>query len=153
MTYKDEYEVGRLIAAGESSRRIEDLFDGPVRISHHLHPPTLRPFGVGKIRLGPWIRPLMGLLYRFRRLRGTALDPFRGTSCRRLERELIPWYEGVLEELLEALRRGAPLEAILAVAEAPDGIRGFEHVKEESARRVRDRVRSELEELRKPVRG
>ena len=153
MTFKDEYEVARLIAAGESSRRIEDLFDGPVRISHHLHPPTLRPFGVGKIRLGPWIRPLMGLLYRFRRIRGTALDPFRGTSCRRLERELISWYEGVLEELLQALRRGVPLEAILAVAEAPDGIRGFEHVKEESARRVRDQVRSELEELRKPVRG
>ena len=148
MTYKDEYEVARLIAEGESSRRIEDLFDGPVRVSRHLHPPTLRPFGVGKIRLGPWIRPLMGLLYRVRGLRGTALDPFRRTACRRLERELIPWYEGVLDELLESLGRGAPLEKVLSAAEAPDRIRGFEHVKEASARQVRDQVRVEIEELR-----
>ena len=148
MTYKDEYEVARLIAEGESSGRIEDLFDGPVRVSRHLHPPTLRPFGVGKVRIGPWIRPLMGLLYRFRGLRGTALDPFRRTSCRRLERELIPWYEAVLEELLESLRSGAPLEKVLSVAEAPDRIRGFEHVKEASARQVRDQVGVEIEQLR-----
>ncbi len=149
MTYKDEYEVARLISEGESSRRIEALFDGPVRVSHKLHPPTLRPFGLGKIRLGPWIRPLMGLLYRFRGLRGTALDPFRRTPCRRLERELIPWYEGVLEELLESLERGAGLDAILGIAAAPERIRGFEHVKEASARQVRDQVRAELEELAK----
>ena len=153
MTYKDEYEVGRLISEGESSRRIEDLFDGPVRVSRHLHPPTLRPFGVGKIRLGPWIRPLMGLLYRFRRLRGTALDPFRHTACRRLERELIPWYEGVLVELLDSLGRGVALEKVLSVAEAPDRIRGFEHVKDAAARQVRDQVRSELEKLRRTVKA
>ena len=153
MTYKDEYEVARLISEGESSRRIEELFDGPVRVSRHLHPPTLRPFGVGKIRLGPWIRPIMGLLYRFRRLRGTALDPFRRTPCRRLERDLIAWYEGVLEELLGSMEGGAGLETLLGIAEAPDRIRGFEHVKEEAARQVRAQVRAELEELGGTVRA
>ena len=81
-------------------------------------------------------------------VRDAALDPFRRTSCRRLERELIPWYEGVLEELLESLRSGAPLEKVLSVAEAPDRIRGFEHVKEASARQVRDQVGVEIEQLR-----
>lgn len=147
MSYKDEYEIGRLVAHGGGAAKIQQLFDGPVQVSHNLHPPVLRPFGVGKIRLGKWIRPFMGLLYRCRRLRGGRLDPFGRSSCRQLERELIGWYTEVVEQLLVAMKAGADEGALVKIAMMVDGIRGYEEVKEASARTVRARVQQALERL------
>jgi indolepyruvate ferredoxin oxidoreductase len=89
----------------------------------------------------------MSVLYRLRRLRGTRLDPFAWTSCRRLERELVPWYEEVVERLLLAMKAGADPATVRRIAAAPEEIRGFEHVKEASARQVRTRVQAELSTL------
>ena len=144
MSYKDEFEVARLATRGPSIDRIRGLFDGPVAVAHNLHPPTLRPFGVGKIRIGRWIRPLLGLLYRCRRVRGTTLDPFRYGSCRQLERELIGWYEGIVSRLVSATEAGKDEAMLIRVASAVDRIRGFEGVKEAAARRVRAEVEGEL---------
>ena len=140
MSYKDEFEVARLATQGPSIDRIRSLFDGPVNVAYNLQPPTLRALGVGKIRVGTWARPLLGLLYRCRRLRGTKLDPFRNNRCRRLERELIGWYEAVVIRLVAALEAGVQVSRLLGVATAVDRIRGFEAVKEDSARKVRAEV-------------
>lgn len=149
MAYKDEYEVGRLATRGASAARVRDLFDGPVRIAHNLHPPTLRPLGIGRIRVGPWARPLLALLYRMRGLRGRAWDPFGRTPCRRLERELVVWFEGIVDELAAAVREGADRELALQIAAAPERIRGFEQVKAASARQVRDELGPLLARLRR----
>ena len=61
--------------------------------------------------------------------RGTALDPFNRTEERKTERALPAAYETMLAEVLAAL---APHNHKLAVelAEIPEHIRGYGHVKE-----------------------
>jgi len=147
MSFKDEYEVARLATRGSGSQRVQDLFDGPVQVAHNLHPPILRPFGVGKIRLGGWIRPLLSLLYYCRGLRGSRFDPFGYSRCRRLERELIGWYEDVVGRLVTGIKAGADASQLLQIAVAVDRIRGFEEVKEASARVVQAEVERELTRL------
>lgn len=147
MSYKDEFEVARLASRGSGLDRIRDLFDGPVQIAHNLHPPTLRVVGVGRIRVGGWVRTLFRLLYRCRRWRGTRLDPFRHNPCRRLEAELIGWYEGVVSRLVAATAAGIDADVLMRITSAVERIRGFEEVKEASARTVRAEVDDQVDEL------
>ena len=152
MTYKDEYEVARLATQGGAEASLRALFDGPVRMARHLHPPALRAFGLGKLRVGSWGRPLLTLLYRLRGLRGGRLDPFAHTTCRRLERELVSWYETLVGELISAMGDGAAGDGadpalLVRIAAAADGIRGYEEVKEAAARRVRAEVDSLRQQL------
>ena len=57
----------------------------------------------GKIGFGKGLRPALVLLSRLKGLRGTAFDIFGRTEARRLERELIGWYCGLIEEVLPVL--------------------------------------------------
>jgi len=84
------------------------------------------------------------MLYGMRSLRGGAFDPFGRTSMRRAERELVEWYEGVVSALLGGLTKGNLGEAV-KVAELPDGIRGYEHVKLASADAVKSEAAERLE--------
>jgi indolepyruvate ferredoxin oxidoreductase len=96
--------------------------------------------------MGPWIEPALWLLARMRRLRGSALDPFGRAEVRRLERDLVGWYLGLLDRGLEALRpETAP--AVAELLSLPDGIRGYEGLKLESARRTRERAETLLKDL------
>ncbi|MEE2657849.1 MAG: indolepyruvate ferredoxin oxidoreductase family protein [Candidatus Latescibacterota bacterium] len=147
MAYKDEYEVARLASLAESKERIQALFDGPVRIGHKLHPPALRYFGFGKFSVGWWGTPLFALLRRLKGLRGTAFDVFGYTACRRLERELVPWFLAVVDELLEVL---APenFQRAVEIAEKAQEIRGYEGVKVMKAEQVRGEVEASLRVFR-----
>ena len=80
-------------------------------------------------------------------MRGTAFDLFGHTAARRLERELIGWYCGLIEEVLPALAEESYGLAV-EIAELPDGIRGYEHVKEASAVTAKQRAERLLTELR-----
>jgi indolepyruvate ferredoxin oxidoreductase len=150
MAYKDEYEIARLATKPSSLDKIRSQFDGAVSVSHHLHPPSLRRFGVGKIQLGPWFQVVFGTLKRLRWLRGTWADPFGRTRCRRLERELIAWYRSIVSESLSRLDLDT-YGLVTRIAESPDGIRGYEDVKVESAARTRAQVEDLLQELRRAV--
>lgn len=147
MAYKDEYEVARLHLEAGMTARAGAAFTGEVRIHYHLHPPLLRAAGLRrKLRLGRWIEPGLWLLARMRRLRGTPLDPFGHAEVRRLERRLIGWYQGAVDEALARL--GPESHAIAAeIAGLPDGIRGYERLKLEGARRAMERGDSLLREL------
>ena len=147
MAYKDEYEVARLHLAWGARRRAQAGFTGRLRIHYQLHPPLLRALGLRrKLRLGRWIEPALWLLARMRRLRGGALDPFGRAEVRRLERDLVGWYLGLLDRGLEELRpeTGPAVVELLAL---PDGIRGYEGLKLESARRARERAETLLKDL------
>jgi indolepyruvate ferredoxin oxidoreductase len=76
------------------------------------------------------------LLARFRKLRGTFFDPFGYASERRVERLLAAEYETTLRLILDRL---TPDNHRLAVglAQYPEKIRGFGHIKVEAARRAR----------------
>ncbi|MCZ6462694.1 MAG: indolepyruvate ferredoxin oxidoreductase family protein [Proteobacteria bacterium] len=131
MAYKDEYEVARLHLRGPYRRWLDRRAGrgGRARPTTWLHPPLLREWGLArKLRLGPWFEPVFQVLAALRFLRGTALDPFGRSEVRRVERELVVWYEDVLCELTERLRT-LGIEAATRIAGHAGAIRGYEAIK------------------------
>ena len=148
LAIKDEYEVARLHTDGAFRRELEQRYEGPWRLHYHLAPPLFarRDPATGrprKIRFGPWLGPLLGLVARLRRLRGSVFDPFGHTAERRLERRLIGEYEGALDA---ALARLTPQRHALIVelASLPAQIRGYGAVKTAAIERTALR-RAEIE--------
>ena len=90
------------------------------------------------------------VLARLRGLRGTAFDPFGYTKERRMERRLIADYEQMLAELLPALS-AANYYAAVALAEWPEEVRGFGHVKEASIGRMEERKEQGLAQFRREL--
>ncbi|MBW7860406.1 MAG: indolepyruvate ferredoxin oxidoreductase family protein [Rhodocyclaceae bacterium] len=134
LAYKDEYEVARLYTDSDFVRRVEESFEGDYRIVFHLAPPLLAErdpvSGEPKKRsYGPWMLKAMRLLARFRKLRGSALDPFARTADRKLDRRLIAEYEALIDELLASLDAGK-LETAVELASLPELIRGYGPVRE-----------------------
>ncbi len=134
MAYKDEYEVARLYTDGSFEKQVASEFDGDnLRFEFHLAPPLLarRDKTTGlprKMSFGPWMLPVFRLLAKFKRLRGTPLDPFGRSLERRTERKLIADYEAVLDEVLGKLNAENHHLAV-GLAVIPEKIRGFGHVK------------------------
>jgi indolepyruvate ferredoxin oxidoreductase len=155
LAYKDEYEVARLYRSPAFRAALDAQFEGVKRLEVHLAPPLLaaRDPRTGRLRkraYGPWVLTAFRLLAPLKFLRGTRLDPFGRTEERRAERALIGEYEATIAEVLERL---APqtLATAVALAELPDRIRGFGHVKEKAMREAAaDRARL-LERLRQPA--
>ena len=146
MAYKDEYEVARLLT-DPAEPGIADRFDGPVRVSYHLHPPLLRAWGLDrKLRLGPWFRPFLRLMARCKGLRGTLFDPFGYTAARREERALVAWYESLLDRALAMLSEENYPE-VSELVRLPDEIRGYEQVKHRSVLRVKKKAAEMLDAL------
>jgi indolepyruvate ferredoxin oxidoreductase len=141
MAYKDEYEVARLMLDEDGTAVAQTvaraLPGGRGRLAWQLHPPLLRALGLRrKISIGRWAAPLIRLLARARFLRGTPFDPFGRTQLRRFERALSAEYVAALDEILARLGTG-DLEEAVALAELPDAIRGYEHLKLERIARFR----------------
>ena len=146
MAYKDEYEVARLLT-DPFEPGVAERFDGPVRVSYHLHPPLLRAWGLDrKLRLGPWFRPVLRIMARCSFLRGTPFDPFGYTAARREERDLVTWYESLLDQALAVLTPENYPE-VSELLRLPDEIRGYEQVKHRSVLRVKKRAAEMLETL------
>ena len=107
----------------------------------------LRAMGLSrKLQFGPRFEPLLRLLAALRGLRGTGFDPFGRAQVRRLERELIPWYEALLERLCSQLE-AIGVETACAIADEASKIRGYEDIKLRAAAVVRERVAKQLAEL------
>ena len=146
MAYKDEYEVARLLAS-PAEPDVEDRFDGPVKVSYNLHPPLLRAWGLDrKLRLGPWFRPFLRIMARCKGLRGTRFDPFGYTAARREERELVTWYESLLDQALDVLT-AENYPDVSELLRLPDEIRGYEQVKRRSVLRVKKKAADALDAL------
>lgn len=147
MAYKDEYEVARLALDPEFKSNVQQQFGATSKTYVHLHPPMVRAMGMrSKLRLGRSFAPAFHVLRAMRRLRGTPFDLFGYTGVRRLERELIDEYIATLRTLTGAL---TPLNhaTAVAIAELPDGIRGYEQIKLDNVARYRSQVDSLLEEF------
>jgi len=137
---EDEYEVARLHTDPAFAQRIASMFEGEVRIVHHLAPPALaRRDAKGELvkqPFGPWMRTALRVLARLKGLRGTALDPFGHTAERRMERQLVADYRATVDELLATLSADNAARAA-EIARIPDEIRGFGHVKERHVKAAR----------------
>lgn len=140
MAYKDEYEVARLHAETGFRDKVAAQFEGDFRIHYHLAPPLIaRTNDKGELvkrKFGPATFHLFRLLAKLKGLRGTPLDVFGRTEERRTERELVVEYRRTVEELLAGL---SPANHALAVeiANLPDQIRGYGHVKARNLAAVR----------------
>jgi indolepyruvate ferredoxin oxidoreductase len=152
LAYKDEYEVARLYTDGSFRRQLERTFEGDYRLEFHLAPPLLSKTDPAtgrprKARFGPWIMPVFRMLAGLKGLRGTRFDIFSYSAERKLERELVVGYEGLLEEIT---RRLSPErhETAIALASLPEKIRGFGPVKLASIEAAREREAELLEKLR-----
>jgi indolepyruvate ferredoxin oxidoreductase len=134
MAYKDEYEVARLYSDASFIKQVHNEVGGEhLRLYVHLAPPLIAPVNRAtgeprKLTFGPWIFPLFKLLAKFKRLRGTPLDPFGYSRERKTERRLVRDYETMLEEVLGKLDAGNHPVAV-GLAAIPEKIRGFGHVK------------------------
>jgi indolepyruvate ferredoxin oxidoreductase len=147
MAYKDEYEVARLHLDAALRAQLHARFGPKIRTYWHLHPPLLRALGLKKkLRLGAWFAPAFKILKSMKGLRGTRFDLFGYAEVRRVERALIGEYRQLLET---ALVRLTPVthETARALAELPDEIRGYEHIKLENVARFRDKAKQLMAQL------
>jgi len=144
LSYKDEYEVARLLLRSEEKARA--TFDGDFKLSFHLAPPLLSRNGPdgrpAKRRFGPGIQRGFRLLSRLKALRGTPLDIFGYTEERRMERALITQFEKDMKTMLPLLN-DQTRDAIEALVALPQQIRGFGPVKAQNAEKAAAR-RDEL---------
>jgi indolepyruvate ferredoxin oxidoreductase len=135
MAYKDEYEVARLYTDTSFVERVRSTFDGDnLRFEFLMAPPLFarRDKITGepkKVSFGPWFLGALGVLKKFKVLRGTPLDPFGYTAERKAERKLIVEYEKLLADIAEHLTPGNYNSAV-ALAALPEKIRGYGPVKQ-----------------------
>lgn len=148
--YKDEYEVARLLLTSRDKARVE--FDGDFKMTFHMAPPIISKTGPDgrpvKREFGQWLEVPLRIMAKFKRLRGTPLDPFGYTTERKMERALIKQYETDMKEVLPLLS-DQTRAAIVALAELPLQIRGFGPVKEANESKAAKR----REELLSVIRG
>ena len=143
MAYKDEYEVARLHRNKAFQQAVRDQFGDKTDVTYKLHPPIMRRMGAEKkIGLGRSGDVAFALLARMKGLRGGALDIFGKTAHRRMERELIDEYRGMISQALNTLASGdsAAYARAVEIAELPDMIRGYEEIKENNVVRFRARA-------------
>jgi indolepyruvate ferredoxin oxidoreductase len=133
---KDEYEVARLHTDSAFRASLEAQFEGVAGkdfgVKFNLAPPTLSRPKQGatpvKKTFGQWLWPVLGVMAKFRTLRGTLLDPFGRTLERRMERALADDYEVTMQNAfakLDALN----VEEIAKLADLHARVRGYGHVK------------------------
>lgn len=155
MSYKDEYEVARLHMQTGFLDELKRSFAGDFKVNYHFAPPFLggdkdargRPL---KRQFGQWIQAPLRLMARLKGLRGTAFDIFGYTAERKMERALIDWYDGLIDEMVAQLPARAP-DSLLALARAPMDIRGYGPVKDEAVSEVKARVARLLTEASEPA--
>ncbi|MGI9643987.1 MAG: DUF6537 domain-containing protein, partial [Ilumatobacteraceae bacterium] len=129
MAYKDEYEVARLLLSDEARSGYAEVGGRDTEVTYHLHPPMLRSFGLErKLELRRSAVPALRALRASKRLRGTVADPFRWDEVRRVERAMIPEYVAAVGRLAKQLDASNLAEST-SIAELPDRVRGYEHLK------------------------
>ena len=135
MAYKDEYEVARLYTDGAFLNHLKSTFEGDYKLEFNLAPPLLakrdpKTGHLQKMKMGPWMLHAFRVLAKLRGLRGTPLDVFGYTTERKVERQLITDYFTTISSLLETLG-SENLATAVKIAQVPEHIRGYGHVKEE----------------------
>ncbi len=154
MAYKDEYEVARLYSSSKFMTELTEQFGKYDKIKLSLSPPLFnridKNFGrPRKISFGPWIFKLFWVLQRFKKVRGTWLDPFGYTKERKSERALIDQFNQDIETILENFGN-VPYDLLVKFAQIPINIKGFGQIKSASidnANQVRMRLLQQFKEF------
>ncbi len=154
MAYKDEYEVARLYSKTGFDALLKDQFEPGFTVNYHMAPPLLpRPTDArGRKRksvFGPWLAAALRIVANLKFLRNTRLDPFGHTAERRMERELVRWYENLLSDCIADLNLDNA-EAWRQILGGPMQIRGYGAVKKEAVKSTRETVESLVDQITRP---
>jgi indolepyruvate ferredoxin oxidoreductase len=138
LAVKDEWEVARLYAAPEFAAQLKETFTGDFKIHFHLgawpFAKTDRVTGNPiKAELGTWVLPVFKVMAKLRGLRGSMLDPFKRSEERVLADQLLAQYESDMGLVLVKLNAGN-LDAATRLANLPEKIRGYGHVRRAAAK-------------------
>lgn len=133
MAYKDEYEVSRLYSTPEFLQKIDNQFEGNIKLQFNLAPPLFtKKDSQGhliKKTYGAWMLNVFSGLAKLKFLRGGLFDVFGYSRERRAERQLRDDYIQTIRSLLPQLTASS-LKEIITFALLPQEVRGFGHVKE-----------------------
>lgn len=141
MSYKDEYEVARLYTRPEYIEKLRHTFEGEPGKDYALHvhiaPPIFAPKNglLQKKEYGSWAFTLFNVLRHLKGLRGTPLDIFGYSQERKTERQLITEYQKILK-LIETSLTPKNLDIALELANLPDDIRGYGHIKQKNIKKT-----------------
>ncbi|KLU17384.1 MULTISPECIES: indolepyruvate ferredoxin oxidoreductase family protein [Xenorhabdus] len=153
MAYKDEYEVARLYVKTGFFDKLRSQFDNTETLRFHLSLPLFnrkdpRTGQRGKKEYGSWIVPVFRFLAACKSLRGTVFDIFGYQEERKQERNLLLEYERLIDFLIEKMERNN-LAICRQIAELPNQVRGFGHVKQKAMKNMMERKEILLKELQK----
>ena len=128
--------MARLYTDPAFKQKLDEQFEPGYTLKFNLAPPMISRTNPStglpvKSEFGQWMMVGFQVLAKLKRLRGTALDIFGYTADRRLERRLIDEYETMLESILPSLSP-ENLQTATELAQLPDDIRGYAHVKDQS---------------------
>lgn len=151
MAYKDEYEVARLYADPAYMEGLNATLGGRKSLKIWLAPPFLgkkdEATGLPKKQaFGAWILGAFKVLQHGKVLRGTALDIFGATEERAKERAFRDQYLADLAIWVQNLS-SATHRQIVELANLPDDVRGFGHVKEAALVRTEAKRKTLLAQL------
>ena len=154
MAYKDEYEVARLHTDKQFLERVKTQFEGDFKVYYHLAPPLLAKRNekghLIKQKMSPSMLLVFKALSRLKFLRGTALDIFGKTEERQTERALIQEYIDSVTEVLASLNIENHSIAV-QLANVPDQIKGFGHVKERNLTAAMVQWQNSMDAFRKTI--
>ena len=128
--------MARLYSDDDFLKELRRQFSGDFKLKFHLAPPLiskkdeLTKLPVKRV-YGQWILRVFPLLAKLKFLRGTAFDVFGYSRERRLERQLIIDYKSAIERIATALDEHC-FDTVLKIAQLPERVRGYGHVKEKS---------------------
>lgn len=141
MAYKDEYEVARLYTGGDFLEQVRQRFSGG-KIQLHLAPPLMaKKDSKGQLvkkPFGQWMLVIFKMMAKLKFLRGTPYDLFGWTEERRMERNLRDQYFLDIDRICAELNAKNHRLAVM-IAEIPDEIRGYGHIKEEAVKQAKKR--------------
>jgi indolepyruvate ferredoxin oxidoreductase len=150
MAYKDEYEVARLHTSAAFREQIENQFEGDYQLKFHLAPPLLARKKPGsdvpaKIAFGGWVIHAFKALAPLKVLRGTPFDVFGYTAERKRERALRDDYFKFIDEASGKLSPDNKT-LLLKLAQLPEKIRGYGHVKLAAMEKAENEARALTEQ-------
>ncbi|MDY7578114.1 indolepyruvate ferredoxin oxidoreductase family protein [Herbaspirillum sp. RTI4] len=133
MAYKDEYEVARLHSDPVFMEQIAAQFEGDYRLSFHLAAPLVSKKRKGstlafKRDFGGWMLSAFKLMAPLKIVRGTPLDIFGYTEERKRERDWRDAYISLIDDICRDLSKDNKAAA-LKLAQLPEKVRGYGHVK------------------------